>query len=62
MIVITGQSGSTLKGDAGNDTLIVDSQPWERGVLSTLEGGAGDDTLYGGFTDDEYLFNLGGRC
>ncbi|WP_422466858.1 calcium-binding protein [Endozoicomonas sp. ALC013] len=57
--VLTGQSGSTLKGDAGNDTLIVDSQPWERGVLSTLEGGAGDDTIYGGFTDDLYLFNLG---
>ncbi|MBO9497254.1 hypothetical protein J7438_24675, partial [Thalassotalea sp. G20_0] len=57
--VITGQSGSTLRGDTGNDTLIVDSQPWERGVLSTLEGGAGDDTIYGGFTDDEYLFNLG---
>ena len=56
---ITGQAGSTVKGDAGNDTLIINGQSWGRGSLSTLEGGAGDDTLYGGFADDLYLFNLG---
>ena len=51
-------SVSSLEGGAGEDVLEVENYEWQYGTF-VLEGGKGADTLYGSFTSERYIFNLG---
>lgn len=59
-VLIGGAGSDYLEGGAGNDTLGTASAYEELQIgANTYIGGTGNDTLYGTYSADTYIFNLG---